>query len=1761
MGFDLKKLVRGAAAQLNPFDGNQTFDTVMRGAKPTPPPPASTARPSVAYPNFTQPNPLPPASTRTPLVPHYGIGANPFAQFAGGVATDLKNFATRVPAHLALQGMDMLQNTQPGTRNVFTPKPGLEQALLGSEPIKSYQGQAEDTQKMAQQWGSQHGVTISPALTVPIAGALALMDLTALKPGNVKLGKQALESAGKPIVGKALEANKAVGQHGYIRFPGATDEAQNAGINQLARTAKNPQEFKGGLQKLGVQHTDEEVASFMKQVKHEVGVEGQIAKANPNLKVKPEDSPSTKLVTLENIKQQAGKNFQDTGEKMFGSRKDLSKFKVIRHDSLEHLEAQGERVAQSMVTKARVLGQDAKYTPNTQGSPSLERLKHVVLSAIPGKPTNSPLARQAYVDELPAFVQAIKNAPDEAAVRKAMSEFSRPPTGGLGTSESPLTYNWEQARRVRDNYGTRFYNVLRENSMDIREAIYRPATDFSWAEKKAGEAVKKGSGPSLHGGELQPYERTGGQAVGKMSPEDIKKTFNLKGIEYGNWVKDKEAGEHVQRYADALHDFEATTNMNLGDLMREMNLGTAFGARGHGSALAHYEPTTKVINVTKKKGADGTVGHELGHALDDWLGDGKLRGYASGDKSPDPEIRQAFRRVQDALKGGKSVQTIERKGSAPEGYRVPVVDSYLEKFGGDAQKVMDELMARYPGTGGKQLERIAQYLLHKANAPSVNIQRNVSAFWGKAAEKGGYWDEPTEKFARAFADYLRVKGNTIGLKNNYLTHHDDIRLNSPLFTHDNPEAVMGAMDDLMATIKRVKGIGDAPKRNPLASERGSADFDAALTPKSKKSLAKLDATERETERLLTSDGVKIDPKTKLEELYHATPKYNRDSITKRGLQPQDKSRRVWGESEDGFTHYSTTPEKAIQWVKNAYKERGLKPDDIDVYKVLAKSEPDIFGKSNRRVKGGAEGAKLVQTVGKDFRTGHEPTYPLKSESGFANLNAPIVGKPLPKKTSTPKPKTEPAQRGFAKQLAAESDPVLDQVVAKIPGYKPITNKGTIGKVVKEIGKDPNAAYARFITKPLGNADDVMAGHVMLRQALEAGDVDKALTIGRKLGVEPTPLAQAVQAYAAWKKTTPEGIFNDAIKNAAKAGKELDPAVGKDLVARATKIAEMPEGLAKSKATRAMLDESEKLGRTYKDLAADIFNMPRAMMATADFSAPLRQGIVLGSRYPKQFAKSFTEMFKYWGKPAYYEQAMYDITQRPTYALMKSHKLAVDGATKLTGTEEQFLSSLLESNAAKKIGVGHVIAASDRAYSGFLTKLRADVFDHVMQDFKAKGTKLNAKQIDSLTKFINSASGRGQGHYTDKISNLQVLFSARLWKSRLDTLNPAYYARLDPVARKLALQSTASFAGITGSLLGLLKLSGLEVGVDPRSADFAKVKVGNTRYDILGGHQQNIRLLSQIITGTKINSVTGEEQTLGADRGFGKPSRLDLLYQFLENKENPIIAWGTKMLRGTDQIGEPINPVTETGKLAIPLTLQQTYETVQDVGDIGQGIAMNIPGTFGVGVQTYGKPKEKTKTDANGDEVPSTGSRTLDASAERVTNTKRDLPTGISRSAEKVLLDYAKLNDNGKNKYNDDPQRAYALHKAQYEYKKLKGQLTQPEDVKLSQSLRRESITSKYSQEVNQFYNLTKAQQSEAFRQDADHAKALYGQAKQLDAELVGAKLRTTKFAVKRAKKGRKGASFNYAAHMGATFSLGARNTSAVRNLVKRVRITRKKAKA
>ena len=364
-----------------------------------------------------------------------------------------------------------------------------------------------------------------------------------------------------------------------------------------------------------------------------------------------------------------------------------------------------------------------------------------------------------------------------------------------------------------------------------------------------------------------------------------------------------------------------------------------------------------------------------------------------------------------------------------------------------------------------------------------------------------------------------------------------------------------------------------------------------------------------------------------------------------------------------------------------------------------------------------------------------------------------------------------------------------------------------------------------------------------------------------------------------------------------------------------------------------------------DLGLDIANLPKALMASVDLSAPLRQGVFLVGR-PKQWIPAFGSMFRQFLSKKAFQESNARIQARPNFSLMREAKLAItDLGQSVTDREESFMSRL----AGKIPGV----ASSARAYTGFLNRLRADVFDDIISKAKRAGVSVDDPRfLSSLGNFINTATGRGPLGVFERSAVIlnTAIFSPRLLSSRLSLLNPMFYVGLEPTVRKEALGSLLSFVSLGASVLGLAKLAGVEVSADPRNADFGKIKIGNTRYDIFGGFQQPIVGITRMITGEMVSSTTGREFTLG--EGFKPTTRLDILMRFLQSKQAPILSFVTTLLRGQTGAGQPVRVPVEVAERFVPMFISDVFEVMQEQGNGRWWMA--LPGLFGVGVQTYGK---------------------------------------------------------------------------------------------------------------------------------------------------------------------------------------------------------------
>lgn len=388
-----------------------------------------------------------------------------------------------------------------------------------------------------------------------------------------------------------------------------------------------------------------------------------------------------------------------------------------------------------------------------------------------------------------------------------------------------------------------------------------------------------------------------------------------------------------------------------------------------------------------------------------------------------------------------------------------------------------------------------------------------------------------------------------------------------------------------------------------------------------------------------------------------------------------------------------------------------------------------------------------------------------------------------------------------------------------------------------------------------------------------------------------------------------------------------------------------------------ITEAAGLGSIRSNLA-EVANLPRTLMSTADISAPGRQGIFLAPSHPKDFLRSFKNMFGYAFSEQKFNNFYNELEKRPTFQAMQDAGLNFTRPdAPIAQREEYFMSNLAERIPY----LGALVRGSNRAYTGFLNNLRADAFDTMYKSVEKAGLQNDVKTLRDLGGFVDNATGRGDLRSLnklipgmgDKLAESapllnSVFFAPRLIASRLNLINPIYYAKLSPPVRKEAVKSAVAFAIGGMTALGMAKLAGADVSTDINSPDFGKIKIGNTRYDIWGGFQQYVRFIGrEALAINKVYNGTLPYNASGPGEIAGK---------FARGKLGPDASFAVDLWLGKDYSGKKLdftstdintNPISSR---LIPFILQDMKDALDAYGPLGP--IMAIPSLWGTGTQTY-----------------------------------------------------------------------------------------------------------------------------------------------------------------------------------------------------------------
>jgi len=369
-------------------------------------------------------------------------------------------------------------------------------------------------------------------------------------------------------------------------------------------------------------------------------------------------------------------------------------------------------------------------------------------------------------------------------------------------------------------------------------------------------------------------------------------------------------------------------------------------------------------------------------------------------------------------------------------------------------------------------------------------------------------------------------------------------------------------------------------------------------------------------------------------------------------------------------------------------------------------------------------------------------------------------------------------------------------------------------------------------------------------------------------------------------------------------------------------------------------EKRSAGRKAFDTTREVFNTARAIQTSADLSAVLRQGGFIAIGHPLRAAKAIPSMLKSFLSERGEHAVNSEILARPNAPKYAESKLYLHDPNdlRLSKMEEAYMSRW----ANKIPGVSH----SQRAYTTFLNRLRADSFDAMTE---AMGREPLPAEAQAIANFINVATGRGTLAQAGAAAvNLNTfLFSPRYLSSRFELLAGQPFYKGTAATRVAIAKEYARTLGGLAVIYTLGKLAGATIESDPKDSDFGKLKFGNTRVDLMMG-------LAQVTT---FEARLGSVLSKFAKGEKIKPGEGDFLARFIRSKLAPVPASVIDAATGKDIVGQPVTRTSAATRLVKPLVIDDIVKTMEEQG-IERGTAISLLIILGMSSQTYQRKGER-----------------------------------------------------------------------------------------------------------------------------------------------------------------------------------------------------------
>lgn len=525
---------------------------------------------------------------------------------------------------------------------------------------------------------------------------------------------------------------------------------------------------------------------------------------------------------------------------------------------------------------------------------------------------------------------------------------------------------------------------------------------------------------------------------------------------------------------------------------------------------------------------------------------------------------------------------------------------------------------------------------------------------------------------------------------------------------------------------------------------------------------------------------------------------------------------------------------------------------------------------------------------------------------------------------------EEAMKGI-EPTAKIAEPIITKLIQVIKGA------GKVRKETEVLMSAERVTRATKAAKILAKGEGREAFQASIKQL--AGELPKAKYIppvGQFTENEITQLYNVIKESPKIKGLNPTLDYFNRLNTA----KGLDVALLGGAIPQPAQL-KLLEDVFGSGLVKSLLSK-RSLGTKIFTTALDIAGIPRALLSSWDISGALRQGGFLFARNPLQGIRATGTSLKALLSDKNAALIFENMVKDPQYA--KAIEMGLD-LTPLPGKIATALKTMEEPFMTKLANWIPGIKASNRAYVTVLNEMRFKQWKNIASQFEKVGAGEN--DFTQLAKFINYATGRGDfprqlGQVAPVLN--ATLFAPRLMFSRFQL--PTMLFSSSPLVRKEAIKTFLAFGGFGVGTLSALKLSGATIELDPRSSDFGKAKLGNTRLDVWTGYSQLARFISQFITGQRKTVARGRIQDM---------PRAEVIKTFLQSKYSPAVGLINDLLRGHTYIGEEIKADVETVKSQLyqrlaPLFIQDLVDAIQTDGIVG-GLKA-LPGVAGVGITTY-----------------------------------------------------------------------------------------------------------------------------------------------------------------------------------------------------------------